>query len=77
MGQRSTTGYSVEVEQVERYGNVMRVRVRFEEPSPQARHAAMVTQPFVLVQVPTAPGVRQVKFVDQAATELASLRMPK
>jgi len=77
MGQRTTTGYSVEVEQVERYGDVMRVRVRFEEPSPQVRHAAMVTQPFVLVQTPKIPGVRQVKVVDQAATELASLRVPQ
>jgi len=77
MGQRTTTGYSVEVNQVERYGDVMQVRVRFEEPSPQARHAAMLTQPFVLVQVPKAPGMRQVKVVDQAAIELASLRVPK
>ena len=77
MGQRTTAGYSVKVEQVEQYGNVMRVSVRFEAPSPQARHAAMITQPFVLVQAPKAPGVRQVKFVDRTAKELASFRVPK
>jgi hypothetical protein len=77
MGQRTTTGYSVEVEQVERHGDVLRVNVRFEEPSPQARHAAMVTQPFVLVQAPKVPGVRQVQVVDQAATDLASLPVPQ
>jgi hypothetical protein len=77
MGQRSTTGYGVEVARLERYGDVLRVNVRFEAPAPHARHAALVTQPFVLLQVPQAPGVRQVKFFDQAARELASLRLAK
>jgi hypothetical protein len=37
----------------------------------------MVTQPFVLVQVPKAPGVRQVKFVDQTESELALILLPQ
>src|SRR5688572_11091414 len=48
MGQRATTGYRVEIARLERHGDVLRVSVRFDEPDPQARYAALVTQPFVL-----------------------------
>jgi hypothetical protein len=73
MGQQPTTGYRIEVEQMERYGSVLRVRVRFQEADPQARHATMLTQPFVLVKIPRMPGLKQVKVLDQDAKELASL----
>ena len=77
MGQRPTAGYRVEVDHIEQHGDALQVTVRYEEPLPQSYQAAVVTQPFVLAQTSTTPGVRRVRFVDQTAKELALALLPR
>jgi hypothetical protein len=76
MGERPTTGYSVDIDHIEQDGNVLRVKMHLREPSPQARHAAMITQPFVMVKIQKGRGVRRVEFIAQDSTILHSLSLP-
>jgi hypothetical protein len=73
MGPQPSAGYGINIEKLERRDEVLRVQVRLQTPAAGTRQAAVVTQPFILVQVPNMRGVKWIEVRDPQATVLATL----
>ncbi|HEY6005941.1 MAG TPA: protease complex subunit PrcB family protein [Anaeromyxobacter sp.] len=73
MGQRPTAGYGLALHDptVVIQDGVGKVVVRLEEPQPGAMVAQVLTSPCLLIRMPKQ-GIRQLRVVDPAGTQLAS-----
>ena len=56
MGERRTGGYRVQVEQVTREGDGLRVSVRMTAPGPNCMTTQALTQPYQVVRLPMVDG---------------------
>jgi hypothetical protein len=73
MGEKPTAGYAVEIGQVVRKGQKLKVEVRFIEPSSERMLAAVITRPYALVRIERQPGLQTVVFVDPSGKRLAAV----
>ena len=77
MGERPTTGYRVEIDQMKRSDDLLKVKLRLQEPSPGEMNAMMITQPFVMAKVKREKGIRQVAFLDGQGRLVESISVPQ
>lgn len=61
-GQQPTGGFSVEVEEIERLGTVLAVRVKERRPASEDITIQVITSPFVAVSIPRPPAGASVRF---------------
>lgn len=73
LGQQPSAGYQVDVEQIQRQGEVLNVRLRLSKPSSTSVQATVMTSPYIVIQVPKQPDWKTAKFFDQEQKLLASL----
>lgn len=73
LGQQPSSGYQVDVEQIQQQGKVLNVRLRLTKPSSTSVQATVMTSPYVVIQVSKQPVWKTAKFFDQEQKLLASL----
>ncbi len=73
LGQKPSSGYQVDVEQIQQEGEVLKVQLRLSAPSSTSTQATVVTSPYIVIQVPKASSWKTAKFFDQEQKLLASL----
>jgi hypothetical protein len=77
LGQQPSTGYRVEVERIERQGEMLNVNLQLTTPSPDAARATVMTSPYIVIEVSKQPSWKIVKFFDQEQKLLAELDASK
>jgi hypothetical protein len=73
MGEKPTAGYRVEIEEMKRSDETLKVKLRLQEPSPGGMNAMVLTQPFVMAKVKKEKGIEKVEFLDQKNRSLGSV----
>lgn len=73
MGEKPTAGYRVEIDRITWSRDVLKVKVRFHEPSQGDIQATLVTHPFVMVKVKKEGNLKKVEFLDQRNQILGSI----
>jgi len=61
-GQKSSGGYSIEIEEIRRDGTVLAVKVNERRPAFGDVTTQVITSPFVVVAVPRVSGIEAVRF---------------
>ncbi|MEW6684457.1 MAG: protease complex subunit PrcB family protein [Nitrospirota bacterium] len=77
LGQQPTAGYALHVTRVSQEGGVVRVGLRVARPPPGRVLAAVVTQPYVMIQVDRVPRLDTVMFVGEDRQVLQSISLLK
>jgi hypothetical protein len=77
MGEKPSTGYRVEIDQMKRVHSILKVKLRLLEPSPEAMNAMVITQPFVMAKVKKAKNLQKIEFLDQTGQSLYLMSIPQ
>lgn len=73
LGEKPSAGYRVNVEEVTRDEETLRVKIRVEEPPADQFQATVMTRPYVLIKIKKEPGIEKIALVDDKGNVVQSL----
>ncbi len=76
LGEKPSAGYRVNVEEITRDEETLRVKIKTQEPPKDQFQATVMTQPYLLITIKKEPGIKKVALMDADGKAIASRPIP-
>ncbi len=76
LGEKPSAGYRMTVDEVTRAQETVRVKIGVQEPPSHEFQAAVITRPFILIEIKKEAGLRNVALVDAENKVIQLLPVP-